>query len=38
MFYEIWRVYPFFEKSAESKSFSANAEKHRKREAYTHFS
>jgi len=37
MFYGFGRVWVFFEKSAKSKGFSANAEKIEKRGAYTLF-
>jgi hypothetical protein len=37
MFYEIWRVWVFFAKSADQRGSAANAEKSRKREAYTLF-
>jgi hypothetical protein len=37
MFYGFGRVWVFFEKTAKSKGFSANAEKSRKRGAYTLF-
>jgi hypothetical protein len=37
MFYGFERVWVFLAKSVESKGFPANAEKTRKREAYTLF-
>jgi hypothetical protein len=38
MFYGFGRVWVFFEKSAESKGFSANAEKNRKKRSIYPFS